>query len=375
MSAPHPAARRTRLHALPGRLRQSLFDGPAATLATVLIALAAAWLAPALLRWALIDAVWTADADACRAAAGACWGMIGEKYRAILFGRYPYDAQWRPLLATAVLLAALLATLRLPARTGQAGHRRRTGPALLAGWAIAAALFGVLMGGGVAGLEAVPTELWGGLPLTLLLALGGIASAFPLAVLLALGRTAPLPAIQAPCAAYIELIRSVPLVPALFLASFLVPLLLPTEREVDVLLRVQVAITAFAAAYLAEAIRGALLAVPAGQRQAAAALGLGWWQTQRHVLLPQALRAAAPSIANSFINLFKDTSLVVVVGLYELTGALDLALAGDPQWRPYQLEGYVFIGALYWVGCFALSRASRRLEGPHAAQAPRPSLR
>ncbi|NMG67630.1 ABC transporter permease subunit [Azoarcus indigens] len=342
-------------------LRSRLFDGPASSLATVLILLAAAWLLPGALRWAVSGAVWSADAEACRQAAGACWGMVAEKYRPILFGRYPYEAQWRPLCATALLLAAIVFSLLAPALT-----RRKPGlrlwPWLGAAWVLAPAGFLLLMGGGAFGLAAVPTELWGGLPLTLLLATAGIATAFPLALLVALGRSGPLPAVRALCAVYVETVRSIPLVPALFLASFLIPLLVPPRLSADVLLRVQVAITLFAAAYLAEAIRGALASVPDGQRQAAAALGLGWWGTQRHILLPQALRAAAPSIANSFVNLFKDTSLVVVVGLYELTGSLELALSGDPQWRSYHLEGYLFIGAIYWLGCYALSRASRRLE-------------
>lgn len=337
-------------------LRSRFFDGPWSALATVLILAALLYLGQRLVGWAVIDAVWVADAARCEAASGACWGVIAEKHRAILFGRYPFDAQWRPLLATAILLGAIVLTL-LAAGSGR-GRWRLAGLA----WLAAVPAFPLLMGGGIAGLAPVPTELWGGLPLTLLLAVGGVSTAFPLAILLALGRSGPLPAMRAVCSVYVELIRSVPLVPALFLASFLVPLLLPADWQVDVLFRVQVAITLFAAAYLAEAIRGALLAIPDVQRQAAAALGLGWWQTQRHILLPQALRHATPSIANSFINLVKDTSLVVVVSLYELTGALEIALAGDAEWRSFQLEGYVFIGALYWVACFALSRASRRLE-------------
>ncbi|ANQ84497.1 putative amino acid permease [Azoarcus olearius] len=357
------------LSALAG-LRGRCFDSPWSALATVLILAALLWLGQRVVGWAVIDAVWVADAARCEAAAGACWGVVAEKHRAILFGRYPFDAQWRPLLATAILLVAIVATLRAAGSRPRPDGNRRWRRVALA-WVVAIALFPLLMGGGVAGLAPVPTELWGGLPLTLMLAVGGIATAFPLAIVLALGRSGPLPAMRAVSSVYVELIRSVPLVPALFLASFLVPLLLPADWQVDVLFRVQVAITLFAAAYLAEAIRGALLALPDGQRQAAAALGLGWWQTQRHILLPQALRNATPSIANSFINLFKDTSLVVVVSLYELTGALEIALAGDAEWRSYQLEGYVFIGAIYWTGCFALSRASRRLEQRDAARAGR----
>jgi len=334
-------------------LRKNLFAGWGSTLATFIIAgLALYWL-PLLLDWAVFKAVWRADHEACRALAhgGACWGVIAEKFRPILFGRYPYEEQWRPLLATLLLVGMLVASCRY----AQRGRR------LLLAWTLALALVFWLMGGGFA-LNAVETARWGGLPLTLLLSIGGMASAFPLAVLLALGRRSTLPAVRKLCAIYIELIRGIPLVSVLFLAAFLFPLFLPRGLSVDVLLRVLAGLSLFAAAYLAEVIRGGLQAIPKGQLEAAAALGLNYWQTQRRVVLPQALRATLPSLMNSFISTFKETSLVTVVSLYELTGALSLALSGDPNWRQFYLEGYLFIAAIYWCGCFALSRYSQRLE-------------
>jgi general L-amino acid transport system permease protein len=334
-------------------LRRNLFSDAFSGLTTLLLLAAALWWLPGLIDWMLLQAVFKPDAAACQAMnhAGACWGVVAEKYRFILFGRYPYAEQWRPLLATALLLLAILASgLRLLAR----------GP-LLGVWALALASFFVLMGGGF-GLDPVGSDQWGGLPLTLLLATMGMLLAFPLAVLVALGRQSGLPLLRWLCTLYVELVRGVPLISVLFLASFLFPIILPQGYSVDVLLRVQAGIVLFAAAYLSETIRGGLQGVPAGQHDAAAALGLGHWQAMRWIILPQALRAVVPSMMNSAVSVFKDTSLVTVVSMYELTGALSLALAGDAEWRSFHLEGYLFIGLIYWIGCYSMSRFSRGLE-------------
>ena len=214
-------------------------------------------------------------------------------------------------------------------------------------------------------LERVPTELWGGLPLTLLLTTVGMAGALPLGIAVAYGRRSRLPVLRGILTGYVELARGIPLVAALFVASFLLPLFFPDGMALDMLWRVLIAIVLFAAAYLSEIIRGGLQAIPPGQLDAAAALGFTPWQAQRHVVLPQVLGAVAPSLANSAIALFKDTSLVTVVSLYELTGSLGLALAGDPQWRPFYLEAWLFLAAIYWLGCALLARLSRQLEHAH----------
>ena len=227
------------------------------------------------------------------------------------------------------------------------------------------AFFG-LMGGrlfGVSlGLSPVPTDQWGGLPLTLMLSSLSIALAFPLAVLVALGRRSDLPAIKTICVTYVELVRGVPLISVLFMASFMFPLLMPAGTTPDVLLRVLVGITLFSAAYTAEIVRGGLQAIPRGQYEAAASLGLGYWKTQRIIILPQALAHVVPGIMNNFIAIFKDTSLVTIVSLYELSGALGLALNGDPLWRPFKIEGYLFITLIYFAFCFAMSRYSLWVE-------------
>ena len=290
---------------------------------------------PGLINWAVLQAVVEPNADVCQAArgTGACWGVVTEKYRIIIFGRYPYEEQWRPLLATVLLTALLVAScIRVFWKEWLAGL-----------WILVGAIFLLLMGGGWFGLSPVTTDQWGGLPLTIMLAAMGIVLAFPLSVLVALGRRSDLPAIRTVCTVYIELIRGVPLISVLFMASFLFPLFLPIGKSPDVLIRVLVGITLFAAAYLAETVRGGLQAIPKGQIEAAQSIGLTYWQTQRKIVLPQALAMVVPGIMNIFIGIFKDTSLVTIVSLYELTGALSLALNSDADWRPFKLEGYLFI--------------------------------
>ena len=335
-------------------LRRNLFSDVFSGLTTLLLLAGALYWLPGLIDWMLLQAVFTADAGACQAVnhAGACWGVVAEKYRFILFGRYPHAEQWRPLLATTLLLLVIVAS-------GMRPLNRRLLPAA---WTLALPGFLILMGGGSFGLASIGSDQWGGLPLTLLLATTAMLLALPLAVLVALGRQSGLPLLRGLCALYVELVRGVPLISVLFLASFLFPIILPQGFTIDVLLRVQAGIVLFAAAYLSETIRGGLLAVSAGQHDAAAALGLSRWQAMRWIILPQALRAVIPSMMNSAVSVFKDTSLVTVVSLYELTGSLSLALAGDAEWRSYYLEGYLFIGLIYWTGCYAMSRFSRSLE-------------
>jgi len=233
--------------------------------------------------------------------------------------------------------------------------------ALVAAWVVVLAAFFVLMHGGVLGLSVVETARWGGFPLTLMLSTLSLVMAFPLSIAVALGRRSRMPGIRTICVLYVELIRGVPLISVLFMASFMFPLFMPQGMTIDVLLRVLVGFTLFTAAYLAEVVRGGLQAVPKGQIEAAQALGLSYWQTTRKIVLPQALRIVVPAIMNTFIGAFKDTSLVTIVSLYDLTGALQLAL-GDANWRKFFLEGQLFVAAVYFVFCFAMSRYSRWIE-------------
>ena len=333
--------------------RAELFGSPLrATLTLALLALLG-WAGWHALDWALLQAQFRPDAEACRAAPhGACWGVVAEKWRPMLFGRYPYEAQWRPAVAVGLLSATTLLS------AWPRSWRWWLAPL----WAVTLAAFVLLMGGGAFGLASVPTSRWGGLPLTIALAVVGLALAFPLALVLALGRRSRSRTVRALTTSYIELVRGVPLISVLFMASYLLPLLWPAGWKPDVLLRVLAGLALFVAAYLAEIIRGGLQAVPQGQVDAARAMGLNRWQVQRHIVLPQALRMVVPALTNSVVGTLKDTSLVTIVGLFELTGALGLALGGDPTWRPFYLEGYLFIALVYWLLCFGLSRYSAWLE-------------
>jgi general L-amino acid transport system permease protein len=334
------------------RLRQSLFQSPASAVLTILTIWLVLMLAPPLVQWLLVKASFRApDAQACREAGGACWAFIREKYRLILFGTYPHAEQWRPLLATALLVASIVWT----------ATRRLAGLQIVGLWVFTILAVATLMWGGFLGLAFVENTRWGGLPLTLILSTFGIAFAFPIGILLALGRRSRMPAIKAMCVAYIELIRGVPLISLLFMSSVMLPLFLPEGFSIDKLLRAQLAIIFFAAAYIAEIVRGGLQAIPKGQYEGAESIGLSYWQQTRKIVLPQALKVVIPPLVSTFIALFKDTSLVVIIGIFDLTQAAKAALS-DPAWTGFGVEAYLFIGLIYFVFCYSISRYSRSLE-------------
>jgi general L-amino acid transport system permease protein len=348
-----PRAAPNKTEGLVAWIRFNLFGDWTTALMTVVIGGAILYLLPQFLSWALFRASWRPDFNACRVeGVGACWGVVSEKYRIILFGRYPFEEQWRPLVATGLMLCLLAASCTRAFWHGW----------LALVWVAVLAVFFTLMLGGTMGLSKVETDRWGGLPLTILLASLSMVMAFPIALVVALGRRSKLPAIRTFCTIYVELIRGVPLISVLFMASFMFPLFMPQGFTIDVLIRVLVGITLFSAAYMAEVIRGGLQAIPKGQIEAAATLGLSYWQTQGKIVLPQALAMVVPSIMNNFISTFKDTSLVTIVSLYELTGALSLALNSDSDWRPFKIEGYLFIALIYFFFCFSMSRYSIWVE-------------
>ncbi len=333
--------------------KANLFADWKTSIATLVIGSFLIWYGLQALSWGLLRAVWEPTADLCRVeGVGACWGVITEKYRLIIFGRYPFEEQWRPLVATILMLSLLIVSC----------IRYFWKPWLAVLWIIALGLFFAIMYGNTMGLSKVETDRWGGFPLTVLLATLSIGMAFPIALLVALGRRSNLPAIKTFCTIYVELIRGVPLISVLFMASFMFPLFMPQGVTIDVLIRVLAGITLFAAAYMAEVIRGGLQAIPKGQIEAAATIGLSYWQTQRKIVLPQALAMVVPGIMNNFISIFKDTSLVTIVSLYELTGAMSLALNSDADWRPFKVEAYLFIALIYFAFCFAMSRYSLWVE-------------
>lgn len=335
-------------------LKANLFSSVGNSIITLALVAIALWALANALGWGVVNAITAPDADKCQAARGigACWGVVTEKGRLILLGRYPQAEHWRPVLATVLLFSLVIASC----------VKACWKPWLIGAWALGIALFFVLMLGGWFGLSKVPTDQWGGLPLTLMLTVFSMALAFPLAILVALGRRSDMPAIRSVCIVYVELIRGVPLISVLFMASFMFPLFMPVGKSPDVLIRVIVGMMLFTAAYMAEIIRGGLQALPKGQYEAAASLGMNYWQTQWKVVLPQALATVVPSMMNSFIAMFKDTSLVTIVSLYELTGALSLAVGSDPDWRPFKIEAYLFIAVIYFACCFAMSRYSLWIE-------------
>jgi general L-amino acid transport system permease protein len=336
-----------------GWLRANLFSSVWNSLLTLVALWLLAITVPKAASWLVLDATWqAANGRECLVeGAGACWAAIGEKWRFILFGRFPYEEHWRPMIACVVFVALFLASC----------DRRLWGKRLLLVWVAGLAIIGLLMWGGVLGMTYVETALWNGLPLTLILAVIGMACAFPLAILLALGRRSQMPAVRAVCVAYIELIRGVPLITLLFMAAVMLPLFLPPGITIDKLLRAQVAIILFAAAYLAEVIRGGLQSIPKGQYEAADALGLGYWQKTRLIVLPQALTVSIPALVNTFIGTFKDTALVLIIGLFDLLMLANAAMT-DPNWRGFATEAYLFVAAIYWAFCWFMSKYSQWLE-------------
>ena len=337
-------------------LRANLFSSIPNAIITLLLIFVLGKAAVGLVQWGYLNAVWSVpgnDTSACRAlrGLGACWAVIPEKYRFILFGTYPYDQQWRPATATLVFIALFAVSSR----------RSFWRAELVLVWIAALIAIGLLMWGGLFGMPFVSQDRWGGLPVTLILATFGLAFGFPLGILVALGRRSKLPAIRSLCVLYIELIRGVPLISLLFMASVMFPLFMPDGVNIDKLLRAQIAFILYAGAYLAEVVRGGLQAVPRGQYEAADALGLSYWQKNGLVVLPQAIRHVIPPLVNTFIAFFKDTSLVLIIGIFDLLTTAKTAII-DPAWQSFSVEVYVFVGLIYFAFCFAMSRYSRGLE-------------
>ena len=340
-------------------LHARLFSSWPSTFASLGILYLLWLLVPPLIDWAFIRAVWSPEsASLCRdgIGRGACWAFVADNYRFILFGTFPLDQQWRPAL-TIVILVGLYGLSAL-----SAARRSR----IVSLWLTGMAVIGVLMWGGLFGLSYVENERWGGLALTLLLATFGIGFAFPLSILVALGRRSDMVLVRWLCVAYIELIRGVPLISILFMASVMLPLFLPAGVSIDKLLRAQIAMILFAAAYLAEVVRGGLQAIPRQQEEAAKALGHSYWQRTWYVILAQALRIAIPPLVNTFIGFFKDTSLVVTIGLFDFLTTIKVSLT-EPAWTGFGVEAYLFAALGYFLFCYPISRYSQRLERSGAA--------
>lgn len=339
-------------------VRKNLFSGIVSTVLTIAAFAFLVWVVPSLVGFLVTDAVWHADSgEACRAAQnGACWPFIWVKKSFFWYGPYPESEHWR--INAIEVIGAVLITWLLWQRAP-----KRNIAALLFFIAYPILSFILLRGSDWLDLPVVTTDLWGGVTVTLLMSLVGIVFSLPLGVLLALGRRSPLPIINAACTAFIELVRGVPFIVVLFMANFMLPLFLPEGWTPDRLLRPLVGTALFSAAYMAEVVRGGLQAMPKGQFEGAASVGLGYWQTMRLVILPQALALVIPGIVSNFISLFKDTSLVAIVGLFDFLRTVESAF-NDPNWTSptTSATGLITAAAFYWVFCFGMSRYSQGVE-------------
>jgi general L-amino acid transport system permease protein len=394
-----------------GWIRRNLFSSWGNGITTVVLIVAVGWILSGFLHWAVFTATFDAKGGAECRGHGACWALIREKYRYIFFGSFPYEQHWRPLFAVIAMLTMLVTSsdrrmwnkrliaiwgigsfvtfllmfgeinisisliLFVALAAGGLGMILRGAiaqPAELNGWRALAAIgavglvlrvVGVLPAWSlaIAPFSYVETGLWGGIPVTMILATYGLLFAFPFGILLALGRRSNLPMIKGLCVGFIELIRGVPLISLLIMASVMLPLFLPSGMSIDKFLRAQVAVILFAGAYIAEIIRGGLQSLPKGQFEAADAMGLNYVQKTTLIILPQALRVVIPPLINTFIGFFKDTSLVLIIGIFDFLNTANQALV-DPNWAGFPAEIYLFAAFIYFCFCFSMSRYSKYLE-------------
>lgn len=306
-----------------------------------------------LLDWMLLDATFQGSGPSDCSGEGACWLFINQRLNFFIYGFYPDELQWRVNTMFALLALAFVPQFieRFPGRK----------------WLGLFGIFGLpvigyfLIPGDSFGLEPVQSSKWGGLMLTLILAYVGIIASLPIGILLALGRRSEMPIIRGLSVVFIEVWRAVPLITVLFMASVMLPLFLPDGMNFEKLLRALIGITLWQSAYMAEVIRGGLQAIPRGQYEAASALGLGYWRKTGLIILPQALKLVIPGIVNTFIALFKDTTLVLIIGLLDILGTVQSTVT-DPAWQNVAVEGYVFVAFCFWVFCFGISRYSQNLE-------------
>ena len=334
-----------------GWIRSNLFKGWLNSCLTIITVLLLWQIVPPLFRWAFVDSLWYSTGAECQQNSGACWSVITANIRFITFGFFPYEQQWRPFVAMILLVCLLF----------YSQNRNHWKKSLAYAWVLGLCLMGLLMKGGLFGLISVESSQWGGIPLTLLLSIFGLTAAYPLGVVLALGRQSRMRVVKTLCVMYIELIRGVPLISLLFMSSVVFPLFFPEGFNINAIIRAQVAIILFTAAYIAEVVRGGLQAIARGQYEAAESLGLNYYLTMRLIILPQALKIVIPPSVSILISAFKDTSLVVIIALYDLLKTTQSVLS-DPKWMGFSAEAYIFVALIYFLCCFFMSNYSRRLE-------------
>jgi len=331
-------------------LRTNLFSSPLNSAMTVLGIAFLLWIIPPFIKWSIIDAHFAGSTRAACTGDGACWVFVRAKMDMFMYGFYPEVERWRIHL-TYGLFFVLIAAFKF---------LKHAMPKIIIATIYFIVAF-ILIRGGFFGLETVDTNKWGGLMLTIVVASVGIVCSFPIGIILAFGRASKLPIIKSVTVTYIEFIRGVPLITILFMSSVILPLFFPEGVSFNKLLRALIGITLFQAAYIAEVIRGGLQSIPKGQYEAADAVGLSYWQKMLLVILPQALKVAIPNLVGSFIALFQDTTLVLIIGLFDLLAMVQVT-GSDSHWLGFDTEGYVFVTIVFWVFCYSMSVYSKSLE-------------
>lgn len=332
-------------------VRNNLAPTPLQAALSLLGCVFVVWFFKNMLDWAIIEATFVAPSISECHSQGACWAIVTQRWQQFVYGFYPLESVWRVNIGFVILAVNFLLIVFLKNRSL---HK-------LIFAMISLIIILMLFHGGVFGLSKIQTDLWGGFFLTVFLSLAGIVGAFPIAILLALGRKSELKIVKSFCVIFIEMIRGVPLISVLFMASFMLPLFLPEGVNFDKLLRALIGIMLFQAAYLAEVVRGGMNAIGKGQYEASHSIGLSYGQMIRYIILPQALRTVIPGIVNTFIALFKDTTLVMIIGILDFLGIVQSSIT-DPKWIGSALEAYVFCALVYWLCCFGMSMYSKHLE-------------
>lgn len=334
-----------------GWVRGNLFSSWLNSILT-LIGLYLLWIIiPPALDWAFFSADIAGDDRFACTSEGACWAWLDQRYNQFLYGFYPADQRWRVNIALLLLIPALIPLL----------FDKVPGVKIGRWFSLAYPFVATILLVGGFGFESVPTNKFGGFMLNITVGLAGIILSLPIGIVLALGRRSNMPVVRILSVAFIEIFRGVPLITLLFTAAILLPIFMPPNVSFDLVVRVIVVVTAFSSAYMAEVIRGGLQAIPRGQYEAAQALGLGYWRMMALIILPQALKISIPGIVNTFIGLFKDTTLVIVIGLFDILN-IGKSMVSNPDWLGLSAEAYVFVALFFFVVCFSMSRYSSLLE-------------
>jgi general L-amino acid transport system permease protein len=337
-----------------GWLRANMFSSIGNSIASIIAIAFVITIVPPIIDWGFTSANWAGDSQEDCTKDGACWVFVGAWMQQFIYGAYPESQLWRINISFLLLPTVIIAQYYMPDEL-----RKKVGLLLIFSYPIICA---AILDGRLLGLDYVSTDYWGGFALNIFLASSGIVASMPLGILWALGRRSDMSFARSVCVVSIEFFRGVPLLTLLFMGSVMLPLFFPAGTEVNKLVRTFIAIWLFQSAYMAEVIRSGLQAIPQGQYEAADSLGLGYWTKMRLIILPQALKISIPNIVSTFISLFKDTTFVIIIGLFEILTTVQSALTNSNWLGGYWIEGYVFVAGVFWVFCFGMSRISASIE-------------